>query len=61
VFAGRGGNVGLVSSSQFNKSTTELRRRWGRYVTHKARTINKTATVAPIGLNVSRHNPTAQR
>lgn len=31
-FSGRGGNVGVVSSDDFDKTTKAVKRRWGKYV-----------------------------
>jgi hypothetical protein len=32
VFAGKGGNVGVLNQEQFNKATAALKKRWGKYI-----------------------------
>lgn len=61
VFSGRGGNVGLVSPEQFNDSSADLLRKWGKNLTYKPPTFLKKRSVSSIGLRVSRTSRTAQR
>ena len=61
VFAGRGGNVGVVTPERFAESSRGLRRKWGRSVSFKPPAFAKQRDVAAISLKVSRTNKTAQR
>ena len=61
VFAGRGGNVGMISPEQFTKATEVLRQIWGRSVSFKPPGYMKKREVASVSLRVSRTNKTAQR
>lgn len=62
VFTGRGGNVGLITSEQFEKASRELRRTWGNSLSFKPSAyVKKSREVASVSLRVSRTNKTAQR
>jgi hypothetical protein len=61
VFAGRGGNVGLVTAEAFTAGTREIVRTWGRYASLKPPAFSKNRSVAVLGLRVSRTNKIAQR
>lgn len=61
VFGGRGGNVGLVTPAQFKRTSVDLARRWGRYVSYKPPAFARKRSVAAISIKVSRSNPTAQK
>jgi hypothetical protein len=61
VFAGRGGNVGIVSPEQFKRASLQLKERWGRSVSFNPPAFAKKRDVGPIGIRVSRTNKSAQR
>ena len=61
VFGGRGGNVGLVTPAQFARSSNDMRRKWGRYLSYKQPGFQKNRTTAAVSIRVKRSNPTAQR
>lgn len=61
VFAGRGGNVGLVQPEQFETASRNIRRAWGKHVSYKAPGFVKNREVIPAALRVSRTNKIAQR
>lgn len=61
VFAGRGGNVGIVTPDQFEKTSRLLKQQWGKTVSFKAPAYQKNRQVAAIKIAVSRTNKTAQK
>jgi len=61
VFAGRGGNVGMVTPEMFQASTRELKRTWGRAISFKAPGYMKKREVAACSIRVTRTNKVAQR
>jgi hypothetical protein len=61
IFAGRGGNVGLVTPQQFQRVTAATQKKWGKYVSYTSPAWMKNRNVDACGLNVTRTNPTAQR
>jgi hypothetical protein len=61
AFGGRGGNVGLVTPEVFEATSRDLIRKWGKSLMFKAPAYVKNRQVAPIRINVSRTNKTAQR
>jgi hypothetical protein len=61
VFAGAGGNVGLVTPEQFEATSRGLRHKWGSHVSYKMQNWVKSRQVAPISIKVSRSNKTAQK
>jgi len=61
VFSGRGGAVGQISPEQFDNSSRELRRTWGRSLSFKAPAYVKKREVSSISIRVSRTNKTAQK
>jgi hypothetical protein len=61
TFSGRGGNVGMITPEQFEESTRELKRTWGRSISFKAPGYVKKREVAVCSIKVSRANKVAQR
>jgi len=61
VYAGKGGNVGLVSKAQFDQSTELLQAKYGKYFSAKGLNFQKTQSKQKMRINVVRHNPMAQK
>ena len=61
VFAGRGGNVGLVTPDVFKASTRAILDKWGTAVSFKKLPFQKNREVAAVKIAVSRTNKTAQK
>jgi hypothetical protein len=61
VFAGRGGNVGLVTPEIFKNSTRQIVERWGKAVSFKTLPFQKNRNTSAVRIAVSRTNKTAQR
>lgn len=61
TFAGRGGNVGVVTPEQFTAATRGLVERWGNALSIKPPGFAKKRQVAPLRIAVSRTNKVAQR
>jgi hypothetical protein len=61
VFAGRGGNVGLVTPEIFKASTRAILERWGDAVSFKKLPFQKNRDVAAVRIGVTRTNRTAQK
>lgn len=61
IFAGRGGNVGLVDPESWQRTTEEIYRRWGKYVGRKRPGFAKgKGSSSPMSIRVSRHSPLAK-
>jgi len=61
IFAGKGGNVGLVGDEAFARTTAELYRRWGRFVGRRKPAWFKSAgSSSPMSIRVKRMNPLAR-
>ena len=57
IFAGRGGNVGLVRREDWERSTQEIYRRWGQYVARtKPGFFKGRGQTSPMGIRVSRRS-----
>ena len=61
AFAGRGGNVGVVTPTQFTSASRGLVEKWGNALSLKAPGYAKKRQVAPLRIAVSRTNKVAQR
>jgi hypothetical protein len=61
VFAGRGGNVGLVTPEIFKSSTRQIVERWGKAVSFKTLPFQKNRNTSAVRIAVTRTNKTAQR
>ena len=62
TFAGRGGSVGLIGPDAFEKTSVEIRRRWGKHISYKQPVyINYHRSVAAIAIRVRRRANTATR
>ena len=61
IFAGRGGNVGLVTPEAYAAATKALIRKWGRSVSFKAPGYVKNRQQASLRIAVPRTNKVAQR
>jgi hypothetical protein len=61
AFAGRGGNVGVVTPQQFTNASRGLVEKWGNSLSLKAPGFAKNRSVAPLRLSVNRTNKVAQR
>jgi len=61
AFAGRGGNVGIVTPEDFERTSRLLKEKWGKHAKFKAPAYVKSRQVAPISLDMSRTNRSAQK
>lgn len=61
VFAGRGGNVGLVDIERWKNSSRELKRTWGKSVSFTRRQFGRRHNVDSMSIQVTRSNPVAQK
>jgi hypothetical protein len=61
VFAGRGGNVGLVDVERWKHSSRELKRTWGKSISFKPPRFGRKRDVDAMALKVTRTNNVAQR
>ena len=60
IFSGLGGNVGLISSEEFQAGTERLHQKWGRYLSTKKPSWQKGArNVQAMSIRVRRQNPLA--
>lgn len=60
IFAGRGGNVGLVTADRFAQSTLALKETWGSHVSFKRSAIDQ-GQIDAMKITVKRTNSRAQR
>jgi hypothetical protein len=63
IFSGRGGNVGLVTTEQYQATTDALKKKWGEYLSFAIPKYlkQKKRGSSPMSIRVSRTNPSAQR
>lgn len=61
IFAGRGGSVGIVTTSMFEQSSRLLKERWAGCLSFKAPGYVKKRNVVAMSIRVSRTNKLAQR
>lgn len=59
IFAGEGGNVGIVDEAHRKRITEELQRRWGRYIPTGQMGFQKSREVVAMRIKVPRKNSTA--
>jgi hypothetical protein len=57
IFAGRGGNAGVISKEQFDASTKRLTAKWGQFVSTKRAAYIKSKAGSAVGMKVQRSNP----
>lgn len=60
IYSGRGGAVGLISTSDFLEASKRLKDRWGKHINYGGRGFQKSDSSLHCGINVSRTNPSAQ-
>ncbi len=64
IFAGKGGNVGLVGSEAFAQTTAELYRRWDRFLGRNKKRMpwfkSAAGSSSPMSIKVKRMNPLAR-
>ena len=61
VFGGRGGNVGMVTPEVFKSSSRRIVAKWGKHVSFKQLSFQKSRDVASVRIAVTRTNKTAQK
>jgi hypothetical protein len=62
IFSGRGGNVGVVTTEQYQRTSEALVKKWGEYLSFKAPGFAKGKRASsPMSIRVSRTNDSAQK